>query len=128
MMKRAKLRFAPPPPAPQVAVITLSAEQVRAIAKQAAHEGAMAVIQKTEARLEALHAHVVEAAGAAPDRWLTTDKAADLAGLRGKRRAETVAGWITGGRGQQGPLPARKVGRAWRIRRSDLDAWLADTR
>ena len=29
-------------------------------------------------------------------------------------------------RAQAGELPAAKVGRAWRFRRAELDAWLAD--
>ena len=127
-MKPVPLRFAPPPAPPPVAVVTLSAAELAAVVEQAAARGAQSVVRIQAAVLEELADRVAEAAGATPDRWLTTDEAAGVAGLAGKRRAETVAKWIAEGRGQQAPLPARKVGRAWRIRRADLDAWLSGQR
>jgi excisionase family DNA binding protein len=36
---------------------------------------------------------------------------------------QTVRRWI-----KQGKLPAYRVGRAWRIKRADLDAWLDNQR
>ena len=58
--------------------------------------------------------------------WLTTDEAAAYAGLTGRRRSETVQRWIGGGLSDRAPLPATRTSRGWRVRRADLESWLAD--
>lgn len=47
--------------------------------------------------------------------FLTPQEVSDLLRVS----VQTVRRWI-----KEGALPAYKVGRAWRIRRADLDRWL----
>jgi len=50
-----------------------------------------------------------------PDRLMTPQEVSDLLQVS----VYTVRRWIN-----QGELPAYKVGRVWRLRRSDVTAWL----
>jgi excisionase family DNA binding protein len=52
-----------------------------------------------------------------PDEILTAQEAAEYL----KLHAETVKA-----KARQGLLPAAKVGREWRFRKPDLDAWLSN--
>ncbi len=49
------------------------------------------------------------------DRWLSVD---ELAGYLGIKR-DTVYKWIT-----RRSMPAHKVGRLWKFRKEDIDAWV----
>jgi excisionase family DNA binding protein len=49
------------------------------------------------------------------DRWLSVD---ELAGYLGIKR-DTVYKWIT-----RRNLPAHKVGRLWKFRKEEVDAWV----
>lgn len=53
------------------------------------------------------------------DEWLTLEQIADELQLH----IETVRGWV-----RAKELPAYRVGRAYRVKRSDLDKFLADRR
>lgn len=49
------------------------------------------------------------------DRWLSVDELAAYLGVK----PDTVYTWI----GKKG-LPAHKVGRLWKMKRSEVDAWV----
>ena len=51
------------------------------------------------------------------DRWLSVDEIADYLGVS----RDTVYGWVTA----KG-MPGHKVGRFWKFKRQDVDAWVRD--
>lgn len=52
---------------------------------------------------------------ASEERWLSVDEIADHLGIK----QDTVYKWIT-----RRSLPGHKVGRLWKFKRSDVDAWV----
>ena len=110
-----------------VQVVTLSRGELAELVAEAAARGAREEAER-HARSLARLAERLEAAAtrAGLKDWLTTDEAAAYAGLTGRRRSETVQRWIGGGLSDRGPLPATRTARGWRVRRADLEAWLAD--
>lgn len=50
------------------------------------------------------------------DKWISIDEAADYMGVK----KVTVRDWIKKGTG----IPAHKVGKLWKFKRSELDAWI----
>lgn len=48
-------------------------------------------------------------------RWLSTDEVADYLGVK----RDTIYKWI-----ERHDLPAHKVGRLWKFRRHEIDAWI----
>ena len=110
-----------------VQVVTLGRSELTELVAAAAARGAREEAER-HARSLARLAERLEAAAtrAGLKEWLTTDEAAAYAGLTGRRRSETVQRWIGGGLSDRGPLPATRTSRGWRVRRADLEAWLAD--
>jgi excisionase family DNA binding protein len=51
------------------------------------------------------------------DRWLSVDEVADYLGVS----KDTVYAWVT----QKG-MPGYKVGRFWKFKHQDVDAWVRD--
>ena len=111
-----------------VQVVTLSRSELADLVAEAAARGAREEAER-HARSLARLAERLEAAAtrAGLKDWLTTDEAAAYAGLTGRRRSETVQRWIGGGLSDRGPLPATRTSRGWRVRRTDLESWLADS-
>ena len=54
------------------------------------------------------------------DRWINVSDAADYLGVK----PGTVLYWISGKRG----IPAHKVGKQWKFKCSELDAWVLSGR
>lgn len=52
-----------------------------------------------------------------PDRWLAVEEIADYLGVS----KDTVYAWIT----SKG-MPGHRVGRFWKFKREDVDAWVRD--
>ena len=52
-----------------------------------------------------------------PDRWLAVEEIADYLGVS----KDTVYAWVTA----KG-MPGHKVGRFWKFKREDVDAWVRD--
>ena len=50
------------------------------------------------------------------DNWISIDEAAEYLGVS----AVTLRGWLRSDK----ELPARKIGKQWKFKRSDLDAWV----
>jgi excisionase family DNA binding protein len=50
------------------------------------------------------------------DRWISIDEAADYLGVK----VVTIRGWIRHGKS----IPAHKIGRQWKFKVSELDAWV----
>jgi excisionase family DNA binding protein len=51
------------------------------------------------------------------DKWIGIDEAADYLGIK----PVTLRGWIrTGKKG----LPVQKIGKQWKFKKSELDAWV----
>lgn len=50
------------------------------------------------------------------DKWINIEEAADYLGVK----SVTVRGWIRNGKG----IPAHKIGKQWKFKRSELDAWV----
>lgn len=53
------------------------------------------------------------------DRWLSVDEIAAYLGVK----RDTIYKWI-----ERKSLPAHKVGRLWKFRRSDIDDWVTSGR
>lgn len=51
------------------------------------------------------------------DRWMSVDEIADYLGVS----KDTVYAWVT----KKG-MPGYKVGRFWKFKRDDVDAWVRD--
>ncbi|MCD8198374.1 MAG: helix-turn-helix domain-containing protein [Lachnospiraceae bacterium] len=51
------------------------------------------------------------------DRWINIDEAAEYLGIR----PGTIRDWIRKGKN----VPAHKIGKQWKFKRSELDAWIA---
>ena len=51
------------------------------------------------------------------DRWLSVDEIAQYVGIK----RDTVYKWI-----EEKGMPAHKVGRLWKFRRMEVDAWVRD--
>ena len=52
----------------------------------------------------------------AADNWISIEEAAEYLGIS----AVTLRGWLN----SKKELPARKIGKQWKFKRSDLDAWV----
>ena len=52
----------------------------------------------------------------ATDNWISIEEAAEYLGIS----AVTLRGWLHSTK----ELPARKIGKQWKFKRSDLDAWV----
>lgn len=50
------------------------------------------------------------------DKWINIDEAAEYLGVK----AGTIRGWIRKNKG----IPARKVGKQWKFKCSELDKWI----
>lgn len=50
------------------------------------------------------------------DKWISIEEAADYLGVK----SVTVRGWIRNGKG----IPAHKIGKQWKFKASELDAWV----
>lgn len=50
------------------------------------------------------------------DKWINIDEAADYIGVK----PVTIRGWIRNNKG----IPAHKIGKQWKFKRSELDAWV----
>lgn len=50
------------------------------------------------------------------DKWISIEEAADYLGIK----PVTLRSWIRNGKG----VPAHKVGKQWKFKRSELDAWV----
>ena len=50
------------------------------------------------------------------DKWINIDEAAEYLGVK----AGTIRGWIRNNKG----IPARKVGKQWKFKCSELDKWI----
>ncbi|MEM1055734.1 MAG: helix-turn-helix domain-containing protein [Bacteroidota bacterium] len=111
---------------PTVEVVTLSRHELAALVAEATEAGAHAAAERYEQTLRQLTERLEAAATRAGlKEWITTDEAAAYAGLTGRRRAETVLAWIKAGLSDRGPLSATRTSRGWRVKRTDLEAWLA---
>lgn len=55
-------------------------------------------------------------ADVANDNWINIDEAAEYLGVN----PGTIRDWIRKGKG----VPAHKVGKLWKFKRSELDAWI----
>lgn len=51
------------------------------------------------------------------DNWINIDEAAKYMGVK----PGTIRDWIRKGKG----VPAHKIGKLWKFKRSELDAWIA---
>ena len=50
------------------------------------------------------------------DKWINIDEAADYLGVK----SGTIRDWIRKGK----EIPARKIGKQWKFKRSKLDTWI----
>lgn len=50
------------------------------------------------------------------DKWINIDEAADYLGIK----PVTLRGWLRKDKG----VPAHKIGKQWKFKRSELDAWV----
>jgi excisionase family DNA binding protein len=50
------------------------------------------------------------------DKWINIDKAAEYLGVK----PGTIRGWIRNNKG----VPAHKIGKQWKFKCSELDAWV----
>lgn len=50
------------------------------------------------------------------DRWISIEEAASYLGVN----KDTIRNWIKKGNG----IPAHKLGKLWKIKKSELDAWI----
>lgn len=50
------------------------------------------------------------------DKWISIEEAADYLGIK----PVTLRGWIRNEKG----VPAHKIGRQWKFKRSELDQWV----
>ena len=50
------------------------------------------------------------------DKWINIEEAADYMGVK----PVTVRGWIRNGK----DIPAHKIGKQWKFKRSELDVWV----
>ena len=50
------------------------------------------------------------------DKWINLDDAADYLGIK----TVTLRGWIK----KDSSIPAHKVGKQWKFKRSEIDAWI----
>lgn len=50
------------------------------------------------------------------DKWINIDDAADYLGIK----TVTLRGWIK----KDSSIPAHKVGKQWKFKRSEIDAWI----
>lgn len=51
------------------------------------------------------------------DRWISIDEAAEYLGVN----KDTLRNWI---KKEESQIPANKVGKQWKFKRSELDAWI----
>ena len=51
------------------------------------------------------------------DRWISIDEAAEYLGVN----KDTLRNWI---KNEEIQIPANKVGKQWKFKRSELDAWI----
>ena len=51
------------------------------------------------------------------DRWISIDEAAEYLGVN----KDTLRNWI---KNEESQIPANKVGKQWKFKRSELDAWI----
>ena len=56
-------------------------------------------------------------ADVANDKWISIDEAAEYLGVK----PGTIRDWIRKDKG----IPARKIGKQWKFKYSELDAWIA---
>lgn len=114
----------PSPSLPAVAV--LSQHELSELVADAAARGAREEAERHARKLERLTERLEAAAARGGlKEWLSTAEAAAFAGLSGRLRAETVQRWIRRGLSDRGPLPATLTSQGYRVRRADLEAWLA---
>lgn len=50
------------------------------------------------------------------DKWINSDEAADYLGVK----ATTIREWIK----KKNGIPAHKIGRCWKFKKSELDEWV----
>lgn len=50
------------------------------------------------------------------DKWINIDEAADYLGIK----PVTLRGWLRNGK----EVPAHKIGKQWKFKRSELDEWV----
>lgn len=50
------------------------------------------------------------------DKWISIDEAADYLGVN----KDTIRNWIR----KENGIPANKIGKQWKFKRSDLDEWV----
>ena len=50
------------------------------------------------------------------DRWISIEEAADYLGVN----KDTIRNWIR----KESGIPANKIGRQWKFKRSELDEWI----
>ena len=50
------------------------------------------------------------------DKWINTDEAAEYLGVK----TTTIREWIKKDKG----IPARKIGRQWKLKKDELDEWV----
>jgi excisionase family DNA binding protein len=50
------------------------------------------------------------------DKWISIDEAADYLGVN----KDTIRNWIK----KENGIPANKIGKQWKFKRSDLDEWV----
>ena len=50
------------------------------------------------------------------EKWISIDEAADFLGIK----PVTIRSWIRNNKN----IPAHKIGKQWKFKRSDLDAWV----
>lgn len=50
------------------------------------------------------------------DKWISIDEAADYLGVN----KDTIRNWIK----KENSIPANKIGKQWKFKRSDLDEWV----
>lgn len=53
-----------------------------------------------------------------PDKWIGIEEAAEYMGVK----VGTIRGWIR--RINENTIPAHKIGKQWKFKRSELDAWV----
>lgn len=51
------------------------------------------------------------------DRWISMDEASEYLGVN----KDTIRNWI---KNEDSEIPANKVGKQWKFKRSELDAWI----
>lgn len=51
------------------------------------------------------------------DRWISIDEASEYLGVN----KDTIRNWI---KNEDSEIPANKVGKQWKFKRSELDAWI----